>query len=117
MRAATERFLDAALGADLDALMKILAPDVQLWSDGGGKLRTALRVVEGRDKFLRLVASTAQRLPAGLSAAHLEVNGAPAVVLSAAGRTWGLIALDLCPDGRVRTIYNVINPDKLSRLI
>ncbi|WP_062214508.1 RNA polymerase sigma factor SigJ [Streptomyces sp. NBRC 109706] len=113
VRAATERFLAAAIGADLDALMEILAPDVRLCSDGGGKTRTALRVIEGRDKFLRLVAATARRLPAGLSTRHLEVNGEPAALLSAGGRPWGLIAVVLGPEGRVHTIHHVINPDKL----
>ncbi|OSP43654.1 hypothetical protein B7767_09100 [Streptomyces sp. 13-12-16] len=116
VRAATQRFLDAALGSDLEALMEILAPDVQLWSDGGGKLRTALRVIEGRDKFLRLVAATAQRLPAAMSTEYLEINGAPAALLSAESRLWGVIALDLRPDGRVESIYNVLNPDKLRAL-
>lgn len=117
VRAATERFMAASLGADLEALMEILAPDVQLWSDGGGKLRTALRVIEGRDKFLRLVASTSQRLPVGLSVAYLEVNGTPAAVLSTADGLWGLIAVELDPEGRVQAIYNVINPEKLSTFV
>ncbi|MFI8392886.1 RNA polymerase sigma factor SigJ [Streptomyces sp. NPDC085540] len=118
VRDATERFMDAALGADVGTLMEILAPDVQLWSDGGGKLRTALRVIVGRDKFVRLAAATGPRLSAGLTHQYLEVNGAPAVLLSGQNRPWGVVALELRPsDGRVQTIYNVINPDKLESII
>jgi hypothetical protein len=54
-RAATERFLAAAVGGDLHALLDVLAPDVTLWTDAGGKLRAARRVIQGRDKVARLL--------------------------------------------------------------
>src|SRR4030095_9158597 len=52
-RAATERFLAAAVGGDLTALLEVLAPDVTLWGDGGGRFGGAPRVVQGRDKVAR----------------------------------------------------------------
>lgn len=44
-RRAAERFLAATLGGDLGNLMEVLAPDVALWTDGGGAVRAALRPV------------------------------------------------------------------------
>ncbi|MER5772357.1 RNA polymerase sigma factor SigJ [Streptomyces sp. NPDC001985] len=117
VRAATERFLDAALGADLGTLMEILAPEVQLWSDGGGKHRSALRVIVGRDKCVRLADSLAKTFPPGLNTRYLEVNGTPAVLLSREHRPWVVTQLDLRPsDGRIQRIYQIINPDKLTTM-
>ncbi|MFF6783955.1 hypothetical protein [Streptomyces sp. NPDC012510] len=47
----------------------------------------------------------------------MELNGSPAALLFADGRLWGVIALNLAPDGRVRSIYNVLNPDQLRALV
>jgi RNA polymerase sigma factor (sigma-70 family) len=60
-RAATERFLAAAVGGDLHALLDALAPDVTLWTDAGGKLRAARRVIQGRDKVARLIVAGATK--------------------------------------------------------
>ncbi|MCC3769979.1 RNA polymerase sigma factor SigJ [Streptomyces sp. UNOC14_S4] len=117
VRAATERFLDASLGADLGTLMEILAPDVQLWSDGGGKRRSALRVIVGRDKCVRLADSLAKTFPRDLDTRYLEVNGAPAALLSHERRPWVVAQLDLRPsDGRIQRIYQILNPDKLTTM-
>ncbi|WJE00523.1 nuclear transport factor 2 family protein [Streptomyces antimycoticus] len=83
-RIVTERFLDAAIGGDLDALMDVLAPEVVMWSDGGGKRRAALRVVEGRDEVARPVAAVSARLPP-FDARPVQLNGVPGVVLFAGG--------------------------------
>ncbi|MGW0080198.1 hypothetical protein [Streptomyces sp. NPDC003393] len=61
-REATERFVRAAPGADFTALTGILAPDVAVWTDGGGPRRQAgLRPVRGRDRAVRLFTSYAAR--------------------------------------------------------
>lgn len=60
-RAATEKFFAAALGGDLNELMEILAPDVTLWTDGGGKVRAALRPIEGADKVAAWLAGAGRR--------------------------------------------------------
>jgi RNA polymerase sigma factor (sigma-70 family) len=117
-RAATERFLAAAVGGDLHALLEVLAPDVTLWTDGGGKLRAALRVIQGRDKVARLlVAVTTEAVLADLTFGYAEVNGGPGVLLFAGGELLGVVVVDPSEDGeRVRAIYGVVNPDKLTRL-
>ncbi|WP_211126426.1 RNA polymerase sigma factor SigJ [Streptomyces yatensis] len=115
-RIVTERFLDAALGGDLDALMDVLAPEVVMWSDGGGKRRAALRVVEGRDKVARLVAGVSAQLPT-FALRPVQLNGGPGVVLFAGGTLYAAAALDPAPGGdRVRGIYGLVNPDKLAKL-
>lgn len=115
----TERFLAAALGGDLDALLRVLAPEVTLWSDSGGKGRAAggLRPIRGRDKVARLLATIARRSGEGLDIAYRSVNGDPSAVLFAGDTLYAVMVLDLTPDGgQVRGIYAVANPDKLTHV-
>jgi RNA polymerase sigma-70 factor (TIGR02957 family) len=58
-QAVVERFLQAVGTGDLQSLMDVLAPDVVLVTDGGGKKKAALRPILGRDKVMRFLAGTA----------------------------------------------------------
>ncbi|GGW44612.1 RNA polymerase sigma24 factor [Streptomyces lucensis JCM 4490] len=111
----TERFLAAAGGGDLAGLMSLLAPDVRLIGDSGGKAKAPLRTLHTADKVGRfLVAVSGNRLP-GMALRFLEVNGGPAVLVTTDGKPDSLIQVDVA-DGRVSTVYIVRNPDKLRHL-
>ncbi|MFG2120111.1 RNA polymerase sigma factor SigJ [Streptomyces sp. NPDC048710] len=115
----TERFLAAALGGDLDALLRILAPEVTLWGDAGGKGRApaGLRPLHGRDRIARLLAAAAPHSGKGLDIAYRTVNGAPSALLFAGDTLYAVLVLDLTPDGdQVCGIYVVANPDKLAHV-
>ncbi|MFF2847058.1 RNA polymerase sigma factor SigJ [Streptomyces sp. NPDC058001] len=115
----TERFVAAALGGDLDALLEILAPDVTMWSDGGGKAQGAVgsRPVRGRDKVARLLAAVAPSSGMDLDIAFRSVNGDPAVLLLDDDAPYAVVVIDLTPEGdQVCGIYAIANPDKLSRV-
>lgn len=113
-RAVTERFMSAALGGDLAALMEVLAPDVAMWTDGAGTLHVARRVVAGRDRVVRLVRAKAPRLPAGLTVRYVNVHREPAVLLFAGDRLHTVVVLELTPAGdRVSGIYGVVDPENL----
>ncbi|WP_166354876.1 RNA polymerase sigma factor SigJ [Phytoactinopolyspora limicola] len=113
----TERFIAAALGGDLFDLMDVLAPEVTLWADGGGKGRAAGRPVQGRDKVARLIAGFAERPYAGLSMHCREANGDPSILLYDGETLWAVLVLDLTPDGNhIRDIYSITNPDKLGHI-
>jgi RNA polymerase sigma factor (sigma-70 family) len=115
-REATDRFLTAALGGDLDALMSVLAPDVTLWTDGGGKgPAVSLRPIHGRDAVARLFIGVAGTRPPGLAVRYRRVNGDPSAVLFVGDAPFAVLVLDLAPDGeQICGIYSVTNPDKLS---
>ncbi|WP_189309210.1 RNA polymerase sigma factor SigJ [Streptomyces brasiliensis] len=118
-REATERFVRAALGGDIGALMEILAPDVTVWTDGGGNRRGAgLRPVHGRDKAVRLVTAHAARRGAqNLDLHYRRVNGDDAVVLFSGDEPYAVMVMDLTPDGdRVSGVYIVSNPEKLTHV-
>jgi RNA polymerase sigma factor (sigma-70 family) len=117
-RAATGRFLAAAMGGDLHALLDVLAPDVTLWTDAGGKLPAARRVIQGRDKVARLlVVAVTKYRPTDLTIRYAEVNGGPAALLFAGGELFGVLVVDPSEQGdQVHAIYGVANPDKLTWL-
>ncbi|GAA3500400.1 RNA polymerase sigma-70 factor [Streptomyces prasinosporus] len=117
-REATERFLAATSGGDVNALMELLSPDVTLWTDGGGKVRQALRPVVGASTvaawFAALGTVTYQGVePADMKAELVEINGGPGIVFSAPGRVVATLTFDFDAEGRVTTLHNVANPDKL----
>lgn len=111
-RALTERFLAAAVDGDLEGLMSLLAPDVRLVGDSGGKAKGPLRVIESADKVGRFLASVAQGNAGDFSFRFLEINGAPGVLLLNAERPDSVLVLGVSA-GQVQHIYLVRNPDKL----
>ncbi|SFD49320.1 sigma-70 family RNA polymerase sigma factor [Streptomyces aidingensis] len=114
----TERFVAAAMGGDLASLMEILAPEVTLWTDGGGKApRSALRPVHGRERVARALTGYASRPPEGLEIRHRSVGGDAAAVVFTHGSPYAVMVMDLDAEGRqVSGVYLVTNPDKLARL-
>ncbi|WP_230423276.1 RNA polymerase sigma-70 factor [Streptomyces radicis] len=112
----TERFLAAALEGDIEGLMSILAPDVTLVGDGGGKAKAPPRAITGADKVGRFLSGIARRPPAAPAFHVVEINGAPALLVTTEGRPFGVFQLGVDEDGRVRTVYLVANPDKLAHL-
>jgi RNA polymerase sigma-70 factor (TIGR02957 family) len=117
--AVTARFLAAASGGDINALMDLLAPDVTLWTDGGGKVRQAMRPVSGASRVATWMAGVSSRpyegvAPSSMTASLVEINGAPGIVFRGAGRVIGTLTLELDGSGRIRTIHNIANPDKLA---
>ncbi|MER5825460.1 nuclear transport factor 2 family protein, partial [Streptomyces mirabilis] len=116
-RQATERFVEAALGGDIAALMEILAPDVTVWTDGGGKASGGLRPVHGRDKAARLFAGYATRRSSGFDLRYRRVNGDDSAVLFEGESPYAVMVMDLTADGeQVSGVYIVTNPEKLAHV-
>ena len=118
-REVTERFLAAGLSGDLESLLELLAPDVTMWADGGGKARAAgLRLVHGRDTVARVVVAGFSRpLDGAVSVGYRRVNGEPSALIFTDGSLFLVVVLDLTPEADwIRGIYAVTNPDKLTRV-
>ncbi|MEU1267892.1 RNA polymerase sigma-70 factor [Streptomyces sp. NPDC005799] len=114
-RELTERFLAAAGEGDLDGLLALLAPDVRLVGDSGGKARAPLRVLESADKVGRFLVGAAAKGVPDPSFRIMELNGGPAIVAMSAGKPDSVFQLDVF-EGRVQAVYIVRNPDKLRSL-
>ncbi|QHT57877.1 RNA polymerase sigma-70 factor [Cellulomonas sp. H30R-01] len=112
------RFVDAVREGDVDALRELLAADVQMVADAGGKGPLWGRgMFFGVDHVSRLVAATAPSLAAvGAVLDEREINGQPGVVVrDGDGNVVVTMTLDIA-DGRVQAIRSVTNPDKLAHL-
>ena len=114
-KAVTERFLAAALGGDLETLLTILSPDVSLWTDGGGVVHAARRVVTGSDNVGRLMNGLGAKGEfTGLEARPVDVNGDPGVVISSGEDIYAVVIVELAADGEhIQDIYGITNPEKL----
>ncbi|MFC7991157.1 RNA polymerase sigma factor SigJ [Streptomyces pilosus] len=111
----TERFLAAASGGDMAALMELLAPDVRLVGDSGGKSRAPLRVLESADHVGRFLLGVARKEAQDLTVHVLELNAGPALLVLSGGRPDSVVQLGIA-DGRVQAVYVIRNPDKLRSL-
>ncbi|MFD3973689.1 RNA polymerase sigma-70 factor [Streptomyces cyaneofuscatus] len=111
----TERFLAAASGGSIEQLMALLAPDVRLVSDAGGKAKAALRVIESADKVGRFLASVGREVGPDWDLRVAEFNGGPAVACFVGGKPDTFFQVEV-RDGAIQCIYIVRNPDKLSGL-
>jgi RNA polymerase sigma-70 factor (ECF subfamily) len=110
------RFFRATEQGDLAGLEALLAHDVALTGDGGGKAPAATRPLLGRDRVAQLlVNSVIARVPE-VSVRLVEVNGGPgAVVLDGQLRLIGVMALEIA-GGQITSINSIVNPDKLRHL-
>jgi RNA polymerase sigma-70 factor (ECF subfamily) len=111
------RFAEALKTGDARALTNLLTEDVGLWSDGGGKVAAARRPLTGRDEVLNLLVGLHRTaISSGVfsdaSFALQEVNGEPALLLSASGRLNSVFVLSVT-DGRISALRVARNPDKL----
>ncbi len=99
------------------ALRGLLAEDVAVWSDGGGKRAAAYRPFTGRKDVLAVLGAIArllERFP-GRLVGYRVINGLPGFVTREADGLLQTTAL-LIEDDRIAGIYIVRNPDKLRHL-
>lgn len=111
------RFFDALRDGDIDALRELLAPDVQMIGDGGGKAPQWAKGVIGAENVARVIAAMISPFGRiGVVAEPHEVNGQPGAIFrdrdNKVLNTWTLDVLG----GRIQTIRTVLNPDKLGHV-
>lgn len=112
-----EAFFSASRSGDMTALASMLAADVSLHSDGGGKKPAAMKPYLGFDDVMRLHAGLAKMF-AEKGSRFLRfafINGLPGFVTMEAGDTLQTTALDI-RDGKIAGIYIMRNPDKLKQV-
>jgi RNA polymerase sigma-70 factor (TIGR02957 family) len=113
-----DRFFAAAQEGDLSALENLLAEDVELHGDGGGKVPALARALFGRSRVARTLRNWARagERVGGVTMRRSEVNGQPgAVFLDRDGAVISVMALEIA-EGRIQGIRSVVNPDKLQHL-
>ncbi|MCZ0979572.1 RNA polymerase sigma-70 factor [Streptomyces diastatochromogenes] len=111
------RFFEALKDGDVGGLQALLAADVQLVGDGGGKAPNFARTIVGAEKVARLLGTVFPTLvEIDVTCEPREVNGQPgALFRDRDGKVLQIFALDVL-DGRIQTVRAVLNPDKLAHL-
>jgi RNA polymerase sigma-70 factor (TIGR02957 family) len=111
-------FFAAASDGDLESLEELLAHDVVLHGDGGGKAPGIAQALHGRRRVAQTLLTWVRAVArfGGVSLRRVEVNGQPgAVLVDPAGRLVGVMALDIA-EGQVQAVRSVVNPDKLRHI-
>lgn len=114
-RKVADAFLAAAATGDVDGLARVLADDVVLYTDGGGKRRAPLKPISGKAKVLRFFEGVQGK--GGLDGHRAEptaLNGLPGFIVHTAEGT-ETIAFEVADD-RIVAIYAVRNPEKVRHL-
>lgn len=126
----TRRFIAAFQQGDLDGLRRLLAAEVTMVGDGGGKAPSLPHPVSGRNHVARLLASIGAPMSAiGVTALPREINGSPGLVTRTAdGEIVNVVVLELTPEappgadggaeleGSISVIRAVSNPEKIRHL-
>lgn len=109
-------FFAAARDGDTAALSELLARDVEIHADGGGKVLAARNVIRGVERALRLFTGVRRKAvrPATLLRTA-TIDGLPGYISIERGDVLQTTALDI-RNGRIRAIYIVRNPDKLTHI-
>jgi RNA polymerase sigma-70 factor, ECF subfamily len=112
-----DRFLEATTdNGDMKGLLSLLAKDVRLYADGGGKGVSVPNLISGADRVARAVLGGLKKLvPADLVRQITVVNGEPGVVSYRNGKPFAVTTIEY-KDGLVHAIYVVTNPDKLAHI-
>jgi RNA polymerase sigma-70 factor, ECF subfamily len=113
-------FAAATQSGDLNALTQMLASDVRIVTDGGGKVRSALNVIEGADRAAQFLIDVTRKRPDAWWREDFRprfaiINGLPGIIVEAPEGAVQTAAFEI-EGGLIRALYVVRNPDKLRHL-
>jgi len=111
-----ERFLDAVIADDAEGVMALLAPDVVLAGDGGGRAAAARKVISGRDHITRFLLGVRRKFAPSYSHRIRYLNGEPALITFDHATVISTMSLSLS-EGRIEAIHIMRNPDKLRHVL
>lgn len=109
---AVRAFLDASLGGDVERLLRLLAPDVELRADGGGLVKAAPNVVRGHLRVARFMLGVLDKQPALRFEERRTADGL-GYALQLQGRLFGIVTFGV-EAGTVTDVWLVVNPAKLT---
>jgi RNA polymerase sigma-70 factor, ECF subfamily len=112
-RELTTAFLVACGTGDLNGLLELLSDDVVVWTDGGGKVRAAVRPIIGPYRASRFLLNVAKKVHG--QPRPMTLNGQPGAVFTLGDEVTASIVLDIL-DGKIVAVRSVTNPDKLQHL-
>jgi len=108
----TYQFIQACTTGDMQGLLTLLADDVVMHSDGGGKVRAALKPIYGAAKVARGLLGLMRKIPPGVISQLALVNGQPGIVGYLDGAPYAVLTFSLARDS-IQEVDLIVNPDKL----
>lgn len=108
-------FMQLCTTGDMQGLMALLAEDIVLQSDGGGKAQAALLPLHGSERVATFLLAILRKAPAPLTYRPARINGQPGFIAYLDNQPYGVMTLDI-GNNLIRGIYIVVNPDKLQGL-
>jgi RNA polymerase sigma-70 factor (ECF subfamily) len=108
----TYQFIQACTTGDMQGLLKVLAHDVVMFSDGGGKVRAALKPIYGANKVTRGLLGLMRKVPSGVTSQLALVNGQFGIISYYDGAPYAVLAFSFAGD-YFQEIDLIVNPDKL----
>jgi RNA polymerase sigma-70 factor, ECF subfamily len=110
----TERFLRACLDGNVEDLLRVLSPDVVMYTDGGGEAPAPKRALVGAREILSFLAGLGRKNAfAGATFTLGHVNMRPGIITSTAGQVLSAMTFDHDRSGRIVAIYVISAPSKL----
>ena len=111
-KALLNRFVQAIMTHDKDALLSLFAAEAAWTSDGGGKAKAARRVIRGRERVARFALAVLGRHTGEFVFTPIRINGEAGLAIQAGGKVFSVISIRT--DGmRILDVFTVLNPDKL----
>jgi RNA polymerase sigma-70 factor (ECF subfamily) len=108
--------LAATTAGDIDGLVRLLAEDAVLVSDGGAHKRAARHPIRGRDRLARFMANLGKRYTANATIEPVTLNGELGIVISLNGQREAAVNFEVGEDGLVREVHIIAADDKLAAL-
>lgn len=112
-RALLGRFMAAAQAGDRDAMKAMMTDDVQLVSDGGGKINSFMRILRGAGRVAGVFWSVEHQYPQRVDYRQARVNGEPGLLRYVEGKLESAQSF-VIEDDRIAAVLVVRNPDKLT---
>ncbi|MFD0694626.1 sigma factor-like helix-turn-helix DNA-binding protein [Paenibacillus sp. GCM10027628] len=113
--ALVEQFVQALINGNVGQLLNIVMADATLYSDGGGKVRAAIRPIFGAERITAFFAGLMAKLPDKFNYFLANVNGETGIVSYSYGQPINVVSFEI-RDNRIASFFIVINPDKLRHL-
>jgi RNA polymerase sigma-70 factor, ECF subfamily len=109
-----KQFLAACQSGDPSQLLPLLSPDVEMHTDGGGKVPSTINPIYGADKVSRFFHGISKKgAIAGITAKFVTVNGAPGALLMQGENRTAVVSIELNDSAQIHRIFFIVNPDKL----
>lgn len=111
----TLQFLHTCANGDMQKMLQLLADDVVLYSDGGGKVVAARKPLHGSNKVARFLLGIYRKAPPNTTTQLTQLNAQPGVIVYIDGNPYVTFTFHIVK-GRIQGIYTVSNPDKLQNV-